>query len=276
MTTSSPWHFQIQANSKPNGFLLGDLSLFWKIKEGDWIVGTRRDAAAAEGSGFKFLSEPEPEGVDWRRLASVDEIPRIQLQPAFPNRPVVVRPEFPYTLVPGERVNIFVGVPVWLSLTTPQGLLLWEEPVHRLSNTWFGTPTDGELCYAMRTLARREGENLDFGPERIICPVRIRNQTKEIISFERLCLRVQYLNIYETSRKGLWANESSVMMRGDVTGSRVAFASKAPAMLKDAKLLVQGKEDARGTFSISVSGPSPKERGGFNDRVLYTALLAYL
>ena len=102
----------------------------------------------------------------------------------------------------------------------------------------------------MRTLARREGENLDFGPARVICPVRIRNQTKEILSFERLCLRVQYLNIYENANRRLWANESSVMVRGDESWSRVAFASKAPAQLQHPKLLMQGKEDAKGTFLI--------------------------
>jgi hypothetical protein len=250
MSISSPWHYSIEPGSPHCGFRLDELFVYWKIKEGDWIVGVSRLPFSEVSTGFELIETPAPEGIAWKRLASVDDVPNLNVLPTFPNRPVVVRPEFPYTLIPGERVNIFVGVPVWISLHTPKGLLLLEEPVHPLSNTWFGIPTDGELCYAMRTLARREGENLDFGPARVICPVRIRNQTKEILSFERLCLRVQYLNIYENANSRLWANESSVMVRGDESWSRVAFASKAPAQLQHPKLLMQGKEDAKGTFLI--------------------------
>ncbi len=226
------------------------LSVYWQVKEGDWIVGSLRQNLEEESSKFELLDSEAPENISWRRLASVEDVPSLKVLPAFPNRAVVVRPEFPYTLIPGERVNIFVGVPLSITLLTPKGLKLFEEPVHPLSNTWFGSPTDGELCYAMRTLARREGENLDFGPARIICPVRIRNQSKETLSFERLCLRVQFLNIYENGNHRLWANESSVMVRGDESWSRLAFASKAPTYVKDPTLLVQGKEDARGTFLI--------------------------
>lgn len=247
---SSLWHQNIKPDSDIKGFQLDEFSLYWQVKEGDWIFGIFRAAAQEDLKGFAFLKSDPPEGVSWRRLASVSDVPEMKLLPAFPNRPVVVRPDVPYTLIPGERVNIFVGVPIWLSLQTPKGVVLMEESVHPLSNTWFGIPTDGELCYAMRTLARREGENLDFGPGRVICPVRIRNQSKEIMSFERLCLRVQYLNIYENENQRLWANESSVMVRSGEPWSRVAFASKAPAYLKHPKLLVPGTEDARGTFLI--------------------------
>ncbi|MDF3130309.1 hypothetical protein P0Y35_13960 [Kiritimatiellaeota bacterium B1221] len=246
----SLWHYIIEPGSKIQGFRLDGLSLYWKVKEGDWIVGSVRQKFEGETSEFEMLESEAPEDVSWRRLASVDDVPAINVLPAYPNRAVVVRPEYPYNLLPGERVNIFVGVPVSVTLQSPKGILLMEEPVHPLSSTWFGSPTDGELCFGMRTLARREGENLDFGPARVICPVRIRNQSKEKISFERLCLRVQYLNIYENGHRRLWANESSVMVRGDESWSRLAFASKAPAYVKNPKLLVHGKEDARGTFLI--------------------------
>ena len=244
----SPWHTLLEPNSSVCGLKLDGLSLYWKQKEGDWIVGASREAESDTVPGFHLLESDAPEGTSWRRLASVEDVPTLKVLPAFPNRAVVVRPEFPYTLIPGERVNIFVGVPVSIVLQSPKGLTLMEEPVHPLSNTWFGPPTDGELCYAMRTLARREGENLDFGPARVLCPVRIRNQSKEIMSFERLCLRVKYLSIYQNSNQRLWSNECSVMVRGEESWSRLAFASKAPAMLNNPTLLVPGKEDARGTF----------------------------
>jgi hypothetical protein len=248
--STSLWSFHLTPDSKVSGFKLGALSVYWKIREGDWILGMNRGEAEDEISAFSWLEGDAPESTNWRRAGSVEDLPFLEALPAFPNRPVVVRPEFSYTILPGERVHIFVGVPLSITIRDPKGLVLFEEPIYPLSNTWFGSPTDGELCYAMRTLAKREGENLDFGPSRIICPVRIRNQSKEKLIFERLCLRVQFLNIYESEGKGLWANESSVIVRSDEAWSRVAYARKAPVILKKPKLLVHGKEDAKGTHLL--------------------------
>ncbi|WFB35724.1 hypothetical protein P3T73_16350 [Kiritimatiellota bacterium B12222] len=249
-TTPELWKTLISPHGPHKGVRVENSEVYWKVEEGDWIVGTSRVDSPSEEKVIEFLKDEPEKEVSWRRLASVEDVPTLKIMPAFPNRPVVVRPEYPYTLIPGERVNIFVGVPVSFCLQTPNGLTLLEETVHPLSNTWFGLPTDGELCYAMRTLARREGENLDFGPARVICPMRIRNQSKEKMTFERMCLRVQYLSIYLTENKRLCSNESSVVVRSDESWSRVAFASKAPAMMLKPTLLVQGKEDAKGTFLI--------------------------
>jgi len=225
---------------------MGSLCLYARTNENDWQVGISRGDPYTDRE-FHLLEDPAPEGTSWRRIGSLDNLPELAVKPAFPNRPIVVRPEVPYTLLPGEKVHFFVGVPIWISLVSPDNLPLVTEPIQVLSNTWFGSPTDGELCYAMRTLARREGESLDFGAWRVVCPVRVRNQTKEKLLFERLCLRVQYLDIYLEPDKGLWANESSVIVRGDEAWSRIAYASSAPAYLKQPKLLVKGEQDPKRT-----------------------------
>lgn len=80
--------------------------------------------------------------------------------------------------------------------------------------------------------------------------MRVRNQTKETMMFERLCLRVRFLDLYEQKGRGLWANESSVIVRGDESWSRVAYARKAPAMLNNPELLVKGAEDPKGTYLL--------------------------
>ncbi|MEX2607403.1 MAG: hypothetical protein WD708_08665 [Kiritimatiellia bacterium] len=247
--SSTIWHHHLKLGSGIQGFGVGSLSVYATQQEGDWIVGIHR-GEAGDDKAFHTLSGEAPDGTAWRRLGSVDEMPELHIRPAFPNRPVVVRPEFPYTIIPGEKVCFFVGVPVSICLFSPAEVKLLEEPIVKLSNTWFGVPTEGELCYAMRTLARREGEHLDFGPTRVVCPVRVRNQTKETMMFERLCLRVKYLDMYEQAGKGLWANESSVIVRGGESWSRVAYARNAPANLKNPKLLVKGTEDPKGTYLL--------------------------
>jgi hypothetical protein len=243
--TSTIWHQTIKPGSETHGFGVGSLSVYAKQQEGEWIIGVHR-GGEGDDKAFHPLSGDAPEGTAWRRLGSVEEVPELHIRPAFPDRAVVVRPEYPYTILPGEKVHFFVGVPISICLVTPADVKLLEEPIVKLSNTWFGPPTDGELCYAMRTLAKREGEKLNFGPTRVVCPVRVRNQSKERLLFERLCLRVPHLDMYEQTGRGLWANESSVIVKGDQNWSRIAYARKAPAILKNPELLVKGVEDLQG------------------------------
>jgi hypothetical protein len=117
-------------------------------------------------------------------------------------------------------------------------------------NTWFGTPMEGELCYALRSRARREREDVEAEPWRAICPVRVRNQSKELLKFERLCLRVQYLMLFQDEREGLWASESGVTYRGDNDWSRVSHARSAPSHWAAPELVSASREHAAGGFSL--------------------------
>jgi hypothetical protein len=139
-----------------------------------------------------------------------------------------------------------VGIATWIRFVNAHEVTLLQFPVQTLSNTWFGAPTDGELAYALRTRARREGEKLDFGPLRIVCPVRVRNQAKDLLKFERICIRPRFLSLYEDAQKGLWTNESSVMVKSDENWSHVAYARKAPGYLKRPQQWQKGQEEAAG------------------------------
>lgn len=249
MNLSQLWSDYLKGPSSLHGIGIGPLSIWLREREEDLLLRISRDPPR-EKEGLRLLREPPPEGKDWLRIGSWDQLPHLKLSPRFPDRPVVVRPEFAYTIQPAERIQFYVGVPVSVELGFEEGSPLITEPVTHLSNTWFGLPTEGELCYAMRTLARRKGDSLDFGPWRVVCPVRVRNQSKEKISFERLCLRVQYLSIYEDDSRGMWATESSVIIRGGESWSRVAYARGAPAELLKPKLVVKGAENAQGTFLL--------------------------
>jgi len=232
------------------GVGMGPLQI-WLHRDGDdWESMVHRDVAtAAEGLRMNLPGEA-PVGGQWRRLGSVSETPKLRFRPMMPNRPVVVRPEMPYTILPGERIQFFVGLPIWLAVETESEIRLLEEAVIHLSNTWFGAPMEGELAYAMRTWARREAEDLDFEPWRVVCPVRLKNMTKDKLSFERICIRARFLDIYQDGKKGLWSNESGVSVRGGNNWSRISYARGAPKELKNPELLVKSTEEVKGGFSL--------------------------
>jgi len=247
-------------DQQARGVSLGPLRIWIRRDGDDWLSLVFRDGDLNRDHCIAVLEEEAPETGKWSRVGSVSASPELRLFPALPNRPVVVRPEVPYTILPGERVQFYVGVPLWVNLLSAKGVTVLEEPVIRLSSTWFGTPMDGELAYAMRTLAKRQVADLDFHPWRAVCPVRIKNQSKEKLSFERICLRVQYLDLYQDTRQGIWTNHSGVTVRGgENIWSRISYARSAPEELDSSSLLVKARDEVHGGFSLkALTGP-----GGF-------------
>jgi hypothetical protein len=244
----APWQ-SVQAHAdQAVGVRLGPLDLWTRQRGADLLLSSAYHPLLEDDRDIRTLEAPVPETPDWKRIGAWDDLGNLRMLPRFPDRPVLVRPQFPYTLLPGERIRFLVVVPVWVTLGREGEPPVLQQPVLKLSNTWFGTPTSGELCYAIRTLAHREGDDLDNGSWQVVCPVRIRNQSKETVSFERLCLRVKHLSIYQHPTRGLWANESSVNFRGGDSWSRVAYARKPPVDLGEMTLLCEGEEDPQGTF----------------------------
>jgi hypothetical protein len=131
---------------------------------------------------------------------------QLELRPALADRPVVVNPEIPFALPAGEETSLYVSVSLWLQIHTgnPASLLL-EEPVFRPSDTWFGPSTmEGELCYAGRTGARLNLENLTVRPQRAICAVRIRNRAATLLPLQRLKLPAPNLSLFTSAEGHLW------------------------------------------------------------------------
>lgn len=237
-------------NHASRGFSMGPLRLWVRRDGDDWLALVDRDGNSESVACSANLDGQAPEEGAWRRLGSVDACKELKVLPVMPDRPVVVRPEVPYTILPGEKIQFYVGVPLWLALQTVEHLTLLAEPIMQLSNTWFGNPMDGELGYAMRTRARRQIQDLDFHPWRAICPVRIRNLSKDTLTFERICLRVQHLDLYVDAKEGIWANESGVTIRGDNNWSRISHARGAPPELSSPTLLAKARDEIRGGFSL--------------------------
>jgi hypothetical protein len=131
---------------------------------------------------------------------------RVALTPALADRPIIIRPETPFTVPAGEDINLYLSTPIWLQIKVGDPpKFLAELPGYRPSDTWFGPSTrEGELCYASRTTGRLRLEDVDFLPHRSITVARLRNRAKDALVLERIRLPVQYLSLYSTSTGHLW------------------------------------------------------------------------
>lgn len=207
---------------------IGPLDLIVQRTDKEWML-THTAQAGVEARSSVVESASMPEVADWRRWAAREMDRSLQMTPVTPDRPVIARPEDPFTILPGDDATFFISIPVWIRVSAGNGemRMLCEVPSLTLSNTWFGTPTEGELCYGLRIHARRSVEELTERPYRAICPLHVRNPSEIPLEFLRLCLRMEHLGVYRGNRH-LWTNEVRVRYRGADQRSEIEFGDGPP------------------------------------------------
>ena len=191
---------------------------------------------------FASTDENQQEGLDWKRWVVGEKSNTISILPIMPDRPVVVRPEVPVKIPEGHEALFFVSIPVWVKIVVDntKETVLCEEPSIILSNIWFGDPMSGELCYSLRSRARRQIVDSEAKPHKAICPVRIKNVAQSQLNVDRFCVNVEYLKIYK-GQKQLWTNEVHITFQGEDAASKIDYLQKSPeyeavdSILSDAK-----------------------------------------
>lgn len=221
---------------------LGPLNLWVHRGDNEWYVAHEYELQKEERFSIEISENDFPQDKTWTRWIVNDETDSIRLSPRLPDQPVIVRPEMPMSLLPKQSVQFFVGIPVWLTLSFGSGnLRSIEIPSVTLSKSWFGPVTAGELCYALKTTAKLHQTDLLSHAHRAVFPLEIRNISSETMSFERLCLRVQFLNVYRGKTR-VWTNKGRVSYRGEENWSRVVYTGSAPEFDDAGQLLGTARE----------------------------------
>jgi len=184
---------------------------------GDGTRGTRTPEAATDA------------GEEWVRWPVPGDAGSLHLSPVFCDRPVVVEPEQTFRLLPRTEARIFVRVPLLVRVRIPNagGTTLTELPSMLLSDTWWGTLTEGEACYWLPTTARRRVDPGVFEPHLAVCPLQLLNRSDEELQVERIALRVPHLSVF-VSDGDLWADETRVRYRGADEESHIQITGVAP------------------------------------------------
>lgn len=193
-----------------------------KEKDEIWVSHSLRPAESTS-SGILTVRE------EWSRWGAPDGTDELEILPAFQDRPVVLQPEDPFHLLPGARARIFVRVPLWVRITVPgvSGATLLEYPTLTLSDTWWGSPQEGQLCYWLHIMARREASPSVFRPDRIMCPLDLLNQSREDLPVEKILLKVDHLSVFRGTGT-LWSDEIRVRYKGEDEGSEIEMTGRTP------------------------------------------------
>lgn len=174
----------------------------------------RRALAIQEGEAVRLdgprpMAELDP---PWEVQRHAVRAGAVSLVPRTAPRPVVARPEVPFSVAPGAQVKVFVSTPLWVEVRVG-GTALSEFPVVPTKPTWFGTSVEGEECFAMRTVMRLSLAEVVLRPHRAVAPVTIVNEGVDALRIERLWIPVHHLTLHVDPEGRLWTREVHLTRR---------------------------------------------------------------
>jgi len=234
--------------SGPIVWNIGPLALSIEALDAEWILNYRYDTLDDEEFDRCVVASPgtpldAPFDTE-RFVGSRRSV--VKVMPALADRSVVSRPEVPFQLLPGESIEIFIGTPLWFRIELPEtGFKVWERPLSRPSDTWFGPSTQvGELCYATRTNARLRERNVPVRPFRAVTPVTLSNRASDAMLLERINLPVPLLSAYHTPHGNIWTNAIALERHEDGEMAELKIKPGPPASKQGAVLLCKARVES--------------------------------
>ncbi len=226
---------------------VGAVALCIQHAQSEWRIGYRYEetddetvlTAATTIEAVNPLADSDVE-----RFVDHSGSNRLVISPVLADRPVVTQPMQPFYLPTNEQTTIYVSSPVWLRIETGDpAKKLTELPSMQQSDTWFGPSTrEGELCYAGRTNARLDLDEVPRQPHRAITPVTIRNEAKEPLQVEKLSLPVPHLEIYCDTDGSLWTNAVELVRSQDGELASVKINPAPHAELQNAERIADRRK----------------------------------
>jgi len=226
---------------------IGPFKLWASRSAGEWRIVTERSADPLENAISIAVPSPPVEpgaGAVIRRYGFKRTDGSLRLSPLPADRPVVARPETPFSLAPGQEMAVYVSSPLWIGVAAGKPpIVLREEATYRPSDTWFGPSTmEGELGYAVRTAARLSLAEIPVRPHRAVSAVRIRNRAKGLLDLEKLKLPMRNLSVFGSADGRLWTEAVTLSREedGDFAALRL---EKGPPPDAAGSTLITGPRD---------------------------------
>ena len=231
---------------------IGLRRLWLQQRLGDTWIANQETPEEPSAEPPTELAEGEP-GAPWARW--LGQVGPVTFLPVLPDRPVVVRPTEAVRIPRGVEVTLYVALPLWVRArieSDPPGTLS-ELPTRVLTNTWFGDPASGELCYALRSDVARLPDGVPPTAWDAVCPVVLTNASSDPFAFDRLCVHAELLGVF-AGQSRLWTNAVEVVHRGDGRPQAVQISNRPPEGLTGEERITEPRTTVKkGVLQMSVS-----------------------
>lgn len=227
---SQLWQSYDLAEGQTGYWKVGPLKMWITRYANEWKLGTlsTHDLEDRKVETKIPATDVPGEGVEWHRYALKSTSATLTFKPMVSDRPMVIRPESPFSLPSNQETTIFIASTVWVKVTFghPESTLV-ELPVYRPKDTWFGnSPAEGELCYAARTSAKLRLQELSQLSYRAISKVVLKNMVKEDLFLERMKVPMMCLNLYST-QAGQFVTETLIFEK-EKKGEEIKLKTQRP------------------------------------------------
>lgn len=209
---------------------LGALRLWLARAEREWGFAFEHGEGADVLDIAQVPEDVVPSRLDWTKVLFQKSPREYQIKPTVPDRPVVVKPTFPVLIPKGEFGTFYCLLPCFLQVLVSERKTETELatiPSRKLSDTWFGSAVDGELCYSLPFTAERDIGDLEPLPNHIICPIEVHNRSDHGLKFEKLCFRPRFIGIYCGDSR-LWSSQVSIHHEGSYKGTTLRYRNTPP------------------------------------------------
>ena len=200
---------------------IGALRVWLRHTFQDWYLAWRLDGPGARRQPVrtqiravgKQLQDVGPG--DWKRWVFETGTSMARFVPMAPDRGLVVQPDLPTGLPPGQRVMTFVTIPLWVGVSVGEGSgqMLCEMPTTVLSRTWYGDLASGELCYSLRSRATRHPPPVEHAVDSAVCALQLVNETSSSLEFVHFLIQAEHLALYRVPGR-IWTKSVDVVFQG--------------------------------------------------------------
>jgi hypothetical protein len=178
---------------------LGYLRCWMACAGGEWAVAQE---PVSDGTGADIAQVPfevVPETLTWRRTAFSSAPPDFQLVPVVPDRPVQIPVAGLVQLAPQERLMLHAAFPITLEARAvlaerSVGLGILEQA--HLSDTWLGTPVEGQLAYSIPVEVQIRQDQLPERQDWVRVAVEVKNDSHESLTMAKVVIRPMEVRLY--------------------------------------------------------------------------------
>jgi len=210
-------------------FKAGYSEIVVKHIQNGWLV---KSEMVGQSSGDLLVEEIEAidELVDGSNVLQfyTDNSSELIVVPALPDKAVVFRNNKNIKISAGESARLFFRIPLTIQFyfqEVKDENLLFEMPLQRLSDTWFGEIDNGEPAYSIGSNYYKSLKEVDARIWEAIASVEIMNNTFGVLDLQRLILRVEEFKLY---RKGnqILTNFITIEFKGQDQAESVSLSTK--------------------------------------------------
>lgn len=207
-------------------FKAGNAEIFVKHIQNGWLIKGRVPVQPYS----ELVMEEVPDIADDTEVLhfKTGKSHMLHVAPALPNKAVVFRNNKNIKISAGQTANLYFKVPLTIQFyfqEVKDENRMFEMPLQRLSDTWFGEPDNGEPAYSIGSNYDKAFEEVKAELWEAVTPVEIINNTTGLLDLQRLILRVEDFSLF-LRHKQLLSNHVAIEFKGQEHAGSVNLTLK--------------------------------------------------